>query len=227
MKKNKKKRAQSPAPAQPAQAVGKWAKVCRVAACIGAIVLVVVATLGLGSWLHPSFDPFGWKEGYLVPLPPIDDSSSLTSRSRVTLVVDTGEEEQLHEPLGPNLPTPVTFESRGVRSCLIRKAVFTYSKRFKTPFRETKAGAVICLPLNFYNLQKPQGRSYSLTFRRPVEASAGDWVAVEVAIINRRLIGWSYVGALKIYYNDNKVAVINNVVVDILEKTPEPPESRE
>lgn len=209
-------------PAESSVDNGSWATAVHWLKVLVATIVFVVTLLGLGSWLAPDFDPFHVKKGKLKALPPVDRDSQILQSSRVRLVADSDDEEKLvYEPFGPSEPTPVYVEHWGERSCLLTKAVFKYEDRYRTPNREAKSGGVIALPLNFEKRQRRGARNYPLRFRPPIAVGKDDFIAVEVAVIDKNQVGWTYRGTLKLYYN-GEVEEIENVVVDILEKKPEP-----
>ena len=202
----------------------RWQSHTLFAIAVATLLLTVVGTVALVKSCTQAEQDAG--EGNIRVLPPLKHDSYLIPQSQLTLVADEAEEEECYEPMAPEWPTPVDLEIDRGRPCLIRKAVYTYSCRFKTPHRDYLTAAVICLPLNFYNRERPGARNYPLTFRRPIVAEKGDYVNVEVAVIDPKQVGWSYKGTLKVYYNDNKLAVAENVIVDILAEKPLPSKER-
>jgi hypothetical protein len=210
---------QTPPPTTQPAAKGGWATFITIVKYIAAVVLfvltVIVAIYGFG------FDPFGWKKGELRVLPPVKTSSDVEPVPQITLVAETNKkEEELYEPPGQNCPTTVSFENNHRGDILIRQATFTWTKQFKTPHRETKTGALVSLPLNFYKSINPGSKTYSVTLNTPKSAAKDDYVAVKVAIIDKQLVGQSFRGTLKLNYNNNKVITVPNVVVDVLAATP-------
>ena len=188
---------------------------------VGALAAIGSCTVGVASYVYPDWDPIGWKEGWLEALPPVDHDSRTHPLPQLTLVADDAK-DWIYQPLGPQSATPVNVEHHCSTSCVIVRAVYTYTMRFPTPHRETKAGKVICLPLNFTKREKPGARNWVKIVDPPISVDKDDWVHVKVAVIDPNQVGWTYRGTLKFYYNGDKVLAVPNVEVDIRANTPKP-----
>lgn len=186
-----------------------------IVAILGALVLIATFV----SIVNPNFNWFGLRDGYFEVMPPVDHESLRFDERQITLVEFQQEKIKYHEPLGPNSPTGVALRHRQ-NSSLIRKAVFTYSTRIKTPHREQKAGDLVSIPLYFTKRQSPGARNWVKYLDPPVVVEDDDWVAVKVSIIDKTQVGWTYRGTLRLYYDDGKPIEAKNVEVDILRYPP-------
>jgi hypothetical protein len=194
---------------------------------VGRVLVVVFTVLAgiaaLGIWLHPKWDPFGLKKGRLEALPPLDNDGNFIPASSIKLVADDDlSEEQVYDPWGPNLATVVDFKNPGVENCVLRRAEYTWTQRFKTPKRQTKCGAVKMLSLNLYRPIVRGARIYRRTLRPPLEISGDDYVSIELAVIDKRNVGWSYKGTLTLTFDNNQIVTVENVIVDLLAEAPPP-----
>jgi hypothetical protein len=192
-------------------------------------VLVVVFTIvagiaALGIWINPRFDPFGWKDAGFEEVVPTHRDGSWIRPSDIRLVAFQSDDESAYVPYGPDLPTPVSFPNNSDSPCVIQEVEFVWKRQIKTPEREPRAGGMTPLIVNYTKPIKKGARVYRKKIRPPHKVEGNDWANIEVAMIDKKKVGFTYIGTLTVYYNNNKKISLERVELDILAKAPEPPE---
>ena len=193
-------------------------------ATVAAIVFFAGAVAGLIDFVNPNSDILGFKRGRLEVMPPIDDDSRNVVEPPITLVANGVEDEngpKRFKPFGPKLATVVVFKNKGQWNCGIKRVEFVGQSTFKTPQRETKAGAMPTIIANLACV-KDKPPTYSKVLYPIPTVAGGEYVSLEVAVIDKRFKGWSLRGTFKVTYVDGRKITVPNVDVDILQAAPTP-----
>jgi hypothetical protein len=197
----------------------KW----RIAGEVAVVMFTALAAIGaLGIWLLPNWDPFGVKEGHFEEMPqsPDDQASMVDGLPGLTLVANS-QDKSVYVPYGNGLPTAIDFPNKGGSPCLIQRVKFVPKKRLKTPERVDLSGMVEALPVNFRARHYDRKRkAFMINFQRPHVTSANDWVSLQVAIVERKWVGNTYIGTLTVIYNGNKSISIDGVELDVMDEVP-------
>jgi hypothetical protein len=167
-------------------------------------------------------DPFGVKKGRLreMPRPAVDLLMRADSMPAVTLISNSRRESR-YAPYGNNLPTAVSLPNDRLEQCVIETVRFVLKERFPTPKRQNLYGAAEALPVSFRarHYQRKQKR-FALKYQIPPATEGGDAVSLQVAIVEPKWVGNSYVGTLTVEYNGDQQISIEDVEVEVLAKVP-------
>jgi len=172
---------------------------------------------GIGAWNH--YDPLGWNEPNLAPVPQPLRPAPIQNRV-------AGPAPQLSEfvPAGNGLPTVVPVRNDGTREALIQAVEFVPQLNRRTPNREPLWGKGPAIPVNFLAQHYDrQAQRFYLSFQRPLAAPGnGEYSTLEIAVVEPQWLGTTIRGKLIVHYAERRTVEVENVEVDVLKEVPKP-----
>ena len=182
----------------------------------------VTLAISVGAVVH--FDPLGWRAPQLVPVPPPPAPGQVLVQRPVL-----HDQELLHTfvPFGPNKPTVVSVENKGVNEGLVQAVSFVIDEQTRTPIREQLIGQGPTIAVNFlaqhYDRRQHQ---FLLALQKPLAAPGNhEYTTLEIAIVEPGWVGTTYKGSVTIFYSGGKKTEVRNVELDVLSELPPPPSS--
>jgi hypothetical protein len=119
-----------------------------------------------------------------------------------------------------NMPSIISFTNDGVLPALVQSIEFRIVSDKKTPERGVFTGEGRSIDVYFYKRHSMDNGRYKLSLKPPVSVPGGEWLTLNVALIEPELRGRTYVGNIIVNYNNGKKQRIENVEVDALSSEP-------
>lgn len=179
------------------------------------VVFGIIAACIAGAWgLLIFFDAFGQKPGKL------RDPTPYIVERPVRPPVDVPIEPEPFIPSAPDSATVISTPNEGGSEVLVKQVILHDYSWKKTPHRERLMGQANPVRAIFHGSRFKAQKKIVLTLPTPIGVKPGEWVAVQLAIVEKKWHGWTYVGSVSLVYDDNNIKTIKNVQLDVLQREP-------